>query len=509
MGNRKKLLQFLRPDPAVAAAPKPPPPSSSDDDEEYDGYASSSTATTPTPTTGATTPTTTTTATNSAAASPFAMSPWTQLPGLGFGSDYAAAADGNKNRTCLLGSLVKADGHVYSLAASGDLLYTGTDSRNVRVWRDRRELGGFRSASGLVKAILVSPDGRIYTGHQDGKVRVWRRSGGDPAITTTTTHRRVGSLPRLRDVLKSSLLPSHYVETRRRRSGLWMRHFDAVSSLCLDAAAGLIYTASWDRTFKVWRASDSKCLESVYAHSDAVNAVAPAGFDALLLTGSADGTVKVWRRGVKGKKGTDTWHTMERVLREEGEGSAVTAIAVCAEARVVYVGCSDGAVAHWQFRRRGGAAAGAPPRNGGALRGHGKMAVLCVAVAGRVVVSGSADRTVNVWRREEGAEHARIAVLRGHTGPVKCVAIDEEEVDAAEDGGDGGGGRRWVVYSGSLDGSVKVWRVSESDAGAGEDATAMTPAWTPPAARAWRKQGAASPSPLRAWAPETKRMGAA
>ncbi|CAL4891289.1 unnamed protein product [Urochloa decumbens] len=463
MGNRKKLLQFLRPDPAVAAAPPKPPPPSDDDDD--DGYASCSTPTTPT--TGATTPSTTTTTTNSAAASPFVMSPWTQLPGLGFGAGGGKNDDANK--TGLLGSLVKADGHVYSLAASGDLLYTGTDSRNVRVWRDRRELGGFRSGSGLVKAIVVSPDGRIYTGHQDGK----------------------------------------YVETgRRRKSGLWMRHFDAVSSLCLDAAAGLIYSASWDRTFKVWRASDSKCLESVYAHSDAVNAVASAGFDALVLTGSADGTVKVWRRGVKGKKGTDTWHTMERVLRE-GE-SAVTAISVCAEARVVYVGSSDGAVAHWQFRRGGGGAA--PPRNGGALRGHGKMAVLCLAVAGRVVVSGSADRTVSVWRREEGAEHARIAVLRGHTGPVKCVAMDEEEA-AEEDGA--GGGRRWVVYSGSLDGSVKVWRVSEADAGAGEDAMAMTPSWTPAAARSWWKQGAASPSPLRSWtpyaaaAPEPKHMGAA
>ncbi|KAG8044346.1 hypothetical protein GUJ93_ZPchr0820g22890 [Zizania palustris] len=82
------------------------------------------------------------------------------------------------------------------------------------------------------------------------------------------------------------------------------------------------------------------------------------------------------------------------------------------------------------------------------LRGH-KMAVLCLAVTGRVVVSGSADRTISVWRREEGANHARLAVLTGHTGPVKCVAMDEEDATAAD------GHRRWVVYSGSLDGSVK------------------------------------------------------
>ncbi|CAD6267187.1 unnamed protein product [Miscanthus lutarioriparius] len=488
MGNHKKLLQFLRPDPAVATAPVKSS-STTSDDEDDDDY--SYTPATPT-----------TSASASTAASPYAASPWTQLPGLVGSGAAEDAATTNKQWTGLLGSLVKeGGGHVYSLAAAGDLLYTGTDSRNVRVWRDRRELGGFRSGSGLVKAIVVAADGRIYTGHQDGKVRVWRRAssekGDDP--TGAVQHRRVGSLPRFRDVLRSSLRPSQYVQTRRRHSGLWMRHFDAVSSLSLDAAAGLIYSASWDRTFKVWRVSDSKCLESVYAHADAVNAVAAVGFDALVLTGSADGTVKVWRRGAKTKAGNnskkkgrrddgDTWHTMERVLRE-GD-SAVTAIAVAVEARVVYVGSSDGAVSHWQWRR--GAAPGAAPRNGGALRGH-KMAVLCLAVAGRVVVSGSADRTINVWRREEGADHARLAVLTGHTGPVKCVAMDEEEVDDAAP-------RRWVVYSGSLDGSVKVWRVSDSDGGGG----LTTSATTTPARYSWK--GSWTPY---AEAPEPRHMGAA
>ncbi|XP_062203333.1 protein JINGUBANG-like [Phragmites australis] len=447
MGNHKKLLQFLRPDLEVAAS------RSSDDDDGY-GYAYSP----------PTTPSTSASAVTSAAASP-----WTLLPGLVAGG----GPGGEEEKTGLLGSLVKEDGHVYSLAAAGDLLYTGTDSKNVRVWRDQRELGGFRSGSGLVKAIVVAGDGRIYTGHQDGKVRVWRASEEDTAV-----HRRVGSLPRLRDVVTSSLWPSHYVETRRKHNALWLRHFDAVSCLSLDAAAGLIYSGSWDKTFKVWRVSDSRCLESVRAHDDAVNTVAAAGFDAMVFTGSADGTVKVWRREAGGKKCTR--HAMERVLRK-GE-SAVTAIAVAAEARVVYVASSDGAVSHWQWRRGSGS-----PRNGGALRGH-KMAVLCLAVAGRVVVSGSADRTVSVWRREEGADHARLAVLTSHTGPVKCVAMDEED-DA------GRGCRRWVVYSGSLDGSVKVWRVSDSSPD-------LTPARTP--AHVWK----GAPSPPYA-APEPKRMAAA
>ncbi|KAL5206834.1 hypothetical protein ABZP36_035043 [Zizania latifolia] len=431
MGNHKNLLQFLRSDPPVATAR-----SSSDDDDDCEGLSSSM----PSPMTSWSART---------LPSPYVMSPWVNLPG--FGGDGVVFAGGGG--TGLLGSLVKEDGHVYSLAAAGDLLYTGTNSKNVRVWRDRREFTGFRSGSGLVKAIVVSSDGRIYTGHQDGKVRVWRASADDPAV-----HRRVGSLPGLGDLLRSAVKPSHYVDKRRRHSAMGLRHFDAVSCLSMDAGAGLLYSGSWDKTFKVWRVSDSRCLESVQAHDDAVNTVAAAGFDALVFTGSADGTVKVWRR--EQGKGGATRHAMERVLRK-GE-SAVTAISVAAEARVVYVGSSDGAITHWQWRR--GVGAGAAPRNGGALRGH-KMAVLCLAVTGRVVVSGSADWTISVWRREEGANHARLAVLTGHTGPVKCVAMDEEDATAAD------GDRRWVVYSGSLDGSVKVWRVADAP-----NSTARTPA---------------------------------
>uniref|UniRef100_A0ACD5XRD4 Uncharacterized protein n=1 Tax=Avena sativa TaxID=4498 RepID=A0ACD5XRD4_AVESA len=454
MRNHKKLLQFLRPDPAVAAA------KSSDEDEDGDVCSSL-----PSPTTSGSS------AGTSAAASPspYMASPWVNLPGLGFGAGSAASTDA----TGLIGSLVKADGHVYSLAAAGDLLYTGTDSKNVRVWKDRREFAGFKCGSGLVKAIVVAGDGRIYTGHQDGKVRVWRASSADDG--PAATHKRVGSLPRLGELLRSSVRPSHYVDTgRRRQTTLWLRHFDAVSCLSLDAEAGLLYSGSWDRTFKVWRVSDSRCLESVRAHDDAVNTVAAAGFDALAFTGSADGTVKVWRRDAG--KGGATRHVMERVLRKAD--SAVTAIAVAAEARVVYVASSDGAVTHWQWRR--GAARESAPRNGGALRGH-RMAVLSLAVAGRVVVSGSADRTICVWRRDEGADHSRLAVLTGHTGPVKCVAMDEEERLDAD------GHRRWVVYSGSLDGSVKVWRVSDAP-----DAV-MAMARTP--AHVWK----GTPSPLGAW----------
>ncbi|CAD5173320.1 unnamed protein product [Musa acuminata subsp. malaccensis] len=369
--------------------------------------------------------------------SPFIMSPWHQSSPHPANDPAFADAAAGLPFTGLISSLVREEGHIYSLAAIGDLLYTGSDSKNIRVWKNQKDFAGFKSSSGLVKAIVIAAD-RIFTGHQDGKIRVWRVSPKSAAV-----HKRIGSLPRLKDVIRSSLKPSNYVEVRRHRSALWIRHSDAISCLCLDEDQGLLYSSSWDKTFKVWRISDSRCLESVIAHDDAVNSVVTA-FGGLVFTGSADGTVKVWRRELQVKS---TKHSpVQTLLKQE---SAVTSLAVSPTAPILYCGSSDGIINFWEGEGQ--------LSHGGVLRGH-KMAVLCLAAAGSLLLSGSADKNICVWRRE-GTVHNCLSVLSGHSGPVKCLAIVTDT--GGEEGGRGGAAASWIVYSGSLDKSVKVWRVSE------------------------------------------------
>ena len=355
--------------------------------------------------------------------SPFCKSPWTNSS-----SPKTLPANG------LIGSMVREEGHVYSLAAAGNLLYTGSDSKNVRVWKNLKPYSGFKSNSGLVKAIVISGE-KIFTGHQDGKIRVWRISPKNPRI-----HKRIGSLPTFKDFLKSSMNPKNYVKVRSKRTVLRIKHFDAVSCLSLDQDQGLLYSGSWDKTLKVWRISDSKCLESIRAHDDAINTVA-AGFEGLVFTGSADGTVKVWHRQLQGK-GTKHFF-LQTLLTQE---SAVTSLAVNIDSAVIYCGSSDGLVNFWEREKH--------LSHGGVLRGH-KHAVLCLATAGNLLFSGSADKSICVWKREGGGVHACLSVLTGHTGPVKCLAVEEDQESSSK------GDKKWILYSGSLDKSVKVWRMSE------------------------------------------------
>ncbi|CAL5378657.1 unnamed protein product [Camellia sinensis] len=370
--------------------------------------------------------------------SPYFMSPWNQTSSPYTNSPWIRASPliFKDNRRFLIGSLLREEGHVYALAASGDLLYTGSDSKNIRVWKNLKDFSGFKSNSGLVKAIVISGE-KIFTGHQDGKIRVWK-------LSPKKNYKRVGSLPTTRDFIKSSFNPKNYVEVRRHRNVPWIKHFDTVSCMSLDKDRGLLYSGSWDKTIKVWRIRDSKCLESVKAHDDAVNSVVVAGFDGLVLTGSADGTVKVWRKELMGRKSK---HVLVQVLLKQE--NAVTALAVNVEAAVIYGGSSDGLLNFWEREKH--------LCHGGVLRGH-KMAVLCLATAGNMVFSGSADKSICVWGRDKGGDHTCLSVLTGHCGPVKCLAVEEDQDQESSNGDDD---RRWIVYSGSLDKSVKVWRMSD------------------------------------------------
>lgn len=372
--------------------------------------------------------------------SPLMMSPWcqnpffNQSPWANFENEFPDVPVKKLPQNVLVGCIVREEGHIYSLAATRDLLYTGSESKNIRVWKNLKDFSAFKSNSGLVKAIIICGD-KIFTGHQDGKVRVWKAQSKNPDV-----HKRSGTLPTFIDIFKCSIKPKNYVEVKRNKTSVWIKHSDAISSLSMNQEKGLLYSASWDKTFNVWKVDNSKCLESVKAHEDAVNSIISGGND-LVFTGSADGSVKVWRREAHNK---GTKHILVQTLLSQE--CAVTSLVIDGSHSILYCGSSDGLVNFWECEKQ--------LSHGGVLKGH-KLAILCLAASGNLVFSGSADKTICVWKRIEGSAHSCLSVLTGHTGPVKCLAVEKDRDTKDTDD------PRWLLYSGSLDKSVKVWSVSE------------------------------------------------
>eukprot|EP01018_Ginkgo_biloba_P004656 Gb_26403 [translate_table: standard] len=329
---------------------------------------------------------------------------------------------------------------VYSLALAGKLLYSGSIGKDIRLWQhvgisNGLEYCRFGYEGGAVKSLVVAQD-KIFSAHQDHKIRVWRRSEVNP-----TKHKLVSTVPILKDYLLNLIVPNNYVQVRRHKKCLWIEHVDTVSALAVDHNKGILYSASWDRTVKAWRLSDFRCLESFRAHDDAINALAVSA-EGLVYTASADSKVKVWKtKHIIGHGQKQP--SLIKVL--DGHKSAVNALALASDDSILYSAGADSSIIVWRLDKLGDRRDEISAVE--ELKGH-RQAVLCLAVVWNAVCSGSADNSIRVWRREAFNLHCCVAVLEGHNGPVKCITacIDEPSMNC-------------VIYSGSVDGDIRIWCV--------------------------------------------------
>ncbi|KAL4282373.1 hypothetical protein GQ457_03G015300 [Hibiscus cannabinus] len=334
--------------------------------------------------------------------------------------------------------------YVSSLAVTGKFLYTGSSDKEIRLWNCDGLNSEFEYENltnnilvvgkGAVKSLVVLT-GRLFSAHQDHKIRVWKINNDDPDNQTYT---RLATLPTLTDRATKLLLPKNHVQIRRHKTSTWVHHVDTVSALALSRDETLLYSVSWDRTLKIWRTSDFKCLESVTnAHDDAINAVALSD-DGDVYTGSTDTKIKVWRK-IPGDKS----HSLVAILEKHNSG--INALAISLDGSTLYSGASDRSIVVWEKDDGGNGMAVA-----GALRGHTKS-ILCLAVVSDLVCSGSADKTIRIWRRGVDGNYSCLAVLEGHKGPVKCLAGAVDRCNRSD--------TWYVIYSGSLDCDIKVWQI--------------------------------------------------
>lgn len=338
---------------------------------------------------------------------------------------HGSSATGGDGPSAVLSAHI---GPVSSLALCGEFVLSASQAKDIIVWRqsDLSPFAKFGHGDGSVKA-LEAAGNRVFTAHQDGRIRVWKVSRRSENL-----FRLVATLPTRKDCIGKLLKRSNYVQTRRNHKRLWVEHADSIS--CLAVENGKVYSGSWDKTLKVWRAADLRCLESIKAHDDAINGLAV--YNGMVYTASADGKIKVW------EKSSDS-HRLKGVMecRKLVSWNAV----VLMEGRLVYGGGSDGRVMGW-----GEEAGRGEWRLLCDVKAH-EMSVLCLCGAGKFLCSGSADRSIGVWRREmDGEGLCRLRVLWGHEGPVKCLQSSWTC------------GGFWL-YSGATDKNLRVWWVSEEE----------------------------------------------
>ncbi|OMO49981.1 hypothetical protein CCACVL1_30728 [Corchorus capsularis] len=306
-------------------------------------------------------------------------------------------------------SLAVLSGHVGSvscLALCGEFILSASQGKDIIVWQqpDLRQFTKFGQGDGSVKA-LVTFGNKVFTAHQDSRIRVWKVSRSSENV-----FKLVDTLPTTKDYLGKFMKQSNYVQTRRHHKRLWIEHADSIS--CLTICNGLIYSGSWDKTLKVWRISDLKCLESIKAHDDAINSLVAC--KGIVYSASADGKVKAWGKG-GGKEGKKSQsHSLQGIL-EGHKDISLNSVVVSEDGKWVYGGGSDGFIMGWE-----GKSDFTSWKLVSETKAH-HMAVLCMCLMGEFLCSGSADKSIVIWKREAYGKIGKVGVINGHEGPVKCL----------------------------------------------------------------------------------------
>lgn len=358
-------------------------------------------------------------------------------------------------------SLVVLSGHIGSvscLSLCGEFILSASQGKDIIVWQqpDLRQFTKFGSGEGSVKA-LVTVGSKVFTAHQDSRIRVWKVSSSN----SENVFRLCNSLPTAKDYMGNFMKQSNYVQKTRRhdKKRLWIEHADSIS--CLTVCNGLIYSGSWDKTLKVWRISDFKCLESIKAHDDAINGLVSNSNRGIVYSASADGKIKAWGKTTTTPMEKGKLLHCQKGIMEGHKDVSLNSVVVSEDGNIVYGGGSDGYIMGWSNSNTNSCC-----WNWKVIcevKAH-KMAILCICFIGdEILCSGSADRSIGIWKKEMNGGIFRIGMIKGHEGPVKCLQASPRFV---------GGG--FMLYSGSLDKTIRVWWVpnySSSKSGGTQDSS--------------------------------------
>ncbi|MBC7228221.1 MAG: AAA family ATPase [Thermoflexales bacterium] len=226
-----------------------------------------------------------------------------------------------------------------------------------------------------------------------------------------------------------------------RQTASWKAHgkflgLTYVGDIAFSPDGRLLASGSGDRTVKIWEVPSGRLLRTLSVQRPVISvAFSPDG--RLLASGSRIGIVGVWEVA-----SGYMLHTLGEQIKQDRDDEekhfvitpSLLGVAFSPDGRLLASGSADKTVKVWEV---------ASGRLLHTLIGH-KDWTLGVAFSpdGRLLASGSNDKTVKLWEVSSGR---LLYTLSGHRGTVLSVAFSPD-------------GR--LLASGSADKTVKVWEVA-------------------------------------------------
>ncbi|KAG5879662.1 hypothetical protein JTB14_021465 [Gonioctena quinquepunctata] len=322
-----------------------------------------------------------------------------------------------------------------SFSPDGKHLASGSGDTTVRFWDVNTQTPSFtcKQHSNWVLCIAWSPDSmKLASACKDGKLNIWDPFTGKQLGKTMVGHKQwITSLswepyhknPECRLLASSSkdgdvrIWDSVLCQTVLTISG----HTKCVT-VVKWGGSGLIYTASQDRTVKVWRATDGVLCRTLDGHAHWVNTLA-LNTDYILRIGAFD-PVKDSHKdtSIPDKKKSQEFALKRYYGVTEAIGERLVS------------GSDDFTLFLWDPEK--------DKKPLARLTGHQQLVNdVKFSPDGRILASASFDKSIKLWESKTGKF---ICTLRGHVQSVYMVSFSADSR---------------LMVSGSADSTLKLWNL--------------------------------------------------
>ena len=199
-------------------------------------------------------------------------------------------------------------------------------------------------------------------------------------------------------------------------------HKSFVNYLEISADGRNLFSASADKTIKIWNLATGQVIRTLSGHTSAVNYLAISPDSKTLFSASADKTIKVWNI-----------ETGEQLRTLKGHTSSVNHLKISSDGQILFSASADKTIKIWDV---------ATSKEIRTLPGHISFVnALVISPDGETLFSGSADKTIKVWDVATGKE---IRTLTNHNSFINALAISPDGE---------------TLFSGSADKNIKIWDV--------------------------------------------------